>query len=395
MATGKLSAKEVEKAKVRKDQTYRKLSDGGGLYLFLTAAGTRSWRYGYRLAGKRKTFTIGLYPEVSLAEARERHSDARKLVSAGQCPVLIKRRKRQAAILGAENTVKAIAEAWYAELAPHKSESWRSGTRGRLDRYILPHMGTMPITDVEAADVLALCKQIAAEFPKTAEYVRQILTRVFSFAIRNLRVKGNPAREIQGAVIVPQATHHKPIAAKDIPAFIEKLDGDAGRIQTKLAAKLLLLTMVRKAELIEAVWSEIDFANALWTIPAERMKRRMDHVVPLSRQALEAFKELQPIACGSRYVFPNFGNPRKPMSSATLNVMFYRIKLDISPHSLRATASTILNESNQFRSDVIERQLSHIERNRIRASYNQAEYIDERRAMLQWWADFIDRPATF
>jgi integrase len=220
------------------------------------------------------------------------------------------------------------------------------------------------------------------------------LARVFSFAIRNLRTKANPAREIQGAIVVPQATHHKPIAAKNIPAFIDKIDGYAGRVQTKLAAKLLLMTMVRKRELIEATWEEIDLDEAVWTIPAERMKRRHGHVVPLSKQALEAFKELQPMACGSRYVFPNFGNPRKPMSAATLNVAFDRLNLTISPHSLRATASTVLNESNRFRSDVIERQLSHIERNRIRAAYNAAEYMDERRAMLQWWADFIDRPAN-
>lgn len=237
-------------------------------------------------------------------------------------------------------------------------------------------------------------KGIAVEFPKTAEYTRQILARVFSFAIRNLRAKTNPAREIQGAVMVPQAKHHKPIAAKDIPAFVDKIDGYTGRMHTKLAAKLLLLTMVRKRELIEATWDEIDLEEGVWTIPAARMKRRMGHVVPLSKQAFEAFQELKPMACGSKYVFPNLGDLRKPMSPATLNVMFDRLKLSVSPHSLRATASTVLNESNEFRRDVIERQLSHIERNRVRASYNQAEYLDERRSMLQWWADFIDRPAN-
>jgi integrase len=385
-----LTDKAVRAAKPESGNRYRKLSDQGGLYLFCTSDGTRSWRYDYRLAGKRKTFCIGIYPEVSLAEAREHHAEARKLVGLGQCPVLIKRRKRQAAILGAENTVKSIAEAWYAELAPHKSASWCSGTRGRLDRYIYPAMGNLPITDVEAADVLALVKGI--KFAKTAEYVRQILARVFSFAIRNLRTKTNPAREIQGAIVVPPATHHKPIAARDLASFIEKLDGYPGRAQTKLAAKLLLLTMVRKNELICATWDEVDLERAIWEIPAERMKRRHGHVVPLSRQAFEAFKELQPMACGSRYVFPNFGNPRKPMSPATLNGAFERLKLSTTPHGLRATASTVLNESAKFRPDVIERQLSHIERNRVRASYNQAEYLDERRDMLQWWADFIDRP---
>ena len=387
-----LTDKAVKAAKPAPGNRYRKLADQGGLYLFCTVDGTRSWRYDYRLAGKRRTFTIGLYPEVSLADAREHHGEARKLVGIGQCPVLIKRRKRQAAILGAENTVKAIAEAWYAEIAPHKSESWRTGHRGRLDRYIYPAMGNLPITDIEAADVLALVKGI--KFPKTAEYVRQILARVFSFAIRNLRTKTNPAREIQGVVMVPPAVNHKPITAKDIPAFIDKIDGYAGRIQTKLAAKLLLLTMTRKRELTEATWDEIDLEDAVWTIPPERMKRRHAHVIPLSQQALEAFQELQPMACGSRYVFPNFGNLRKPMSSSTLNGMFDRLGLDVSPHSLRATASTVLNESAKFRPDVIERQLSHIERNRIRAAYNAAEYLDERREMMQWWADFIDRPAN-
>jgi integrase len=389
-----LTDKAVKAAKPAPGNRYRKLADQGGLYLFCTTDGTRSWRYDYRLAGTRKTLTIGLYPQVSLAEAREHHSDARKMVGIGQCPVLIKRRARQASILGASNTVNTLAEAWFAELAPHKSESWRSGTRGRLDKYILPELGTMPIGEVEAADVLALVKRIAIKFPKTAEYCRQILSRVFSFAIRNLRAKTNPAREIQGSIVVPQAKHHKPINAKDISAFIEKVDGYAGRIQTKLAAKLLLLTMVRKRELIETPWDEIDLDNALWTIPPERMKRRAGHVVPLSKQALKAFNTLKPIACGSRYVFPNFGNQRKPMNESTLNSAFTKLNLAITPHGLRATASTILNEANKFRSDVIERQLSHIERNQVRASYNQAEYIDERRAMLQWWADFIDRPAN-
>lgn len=389
-----LTDKAVRAAKPEPGNRYRKLADQGGLYLFCNNDGTRSWRYDFRLAGKRKTFCIGIYPEVSLADAREHHSDARKLVAAGQCPVLIKRRKRQAAVLGAENTVRAMAEAWYAELAPHKSESWRLGERSRLDLYILPQLGSFPIAEVEAADVLALIKEIASKFARTAEMVRLTLARIFSFAIRNLRTKTNPAREVQGAITAPAAVHHKPIAAKEIPAFMEKLDGYSGRIHTKLAAKLLLLTMVRKNELLQATWNEFDLENSIWAIPAERMKRRHGHVVPLSSQSLEAFKELQPMACGSRYVFPNFGNPRKPMSSSTLNAAFDRLKLQISPHALRATASTVLNGSAEFRPDVIERQLSHIERNRVRASYNQAEYLDERREMMQWWANFIERPSN-
>lgn len=387
-----LTDKAVKAAKPKPGNKYRKLADQGGLYLFCTNDGTRSWRYDYRLKGKRYTTTLGLYPETSLADARERHAGARKQVGAGESPVLVRRRERQASILEGGNTFGGIAEEWFKQTVKGKSESWTQGHRRRLDKYILPALGHLPITDIEAADILVLVKGI--KFLKTAEYVRQIIMRVFSFAMIHLKARANPARELKGIVQVPAPVNYKPIPAKDIPAFIEKLDGYAGRIQTKLAAKLLLLTMVRKAELTEAEWSEIDLNNALWSIPGERMKRRMGHVVPLSKQALEAFTELLPMACGSKYVFPHFGNPRKPMSPATLNMMFSRLKLDVTPHGLRATASTILNESNEFRSDVIERQLSHIERNRIRAAYNQAEYMDERRAMLQWWANFIDRPAN-
>jgi len=407
-----LTDKACKTALPKPGKRFRKLADQGGLYLFVTvpkppeglqeAQGRdvrnsrvlRSWRYDYRIHGQRRTFAIGLYPAVGLAEARERHQAARKLVELGKSPVVVKRQAKQAARLGASRTLKAIGDAWYAELAPHKSESWRKQARGWLDGKINPSMGSSPIADIEPSDVLALCKSIAATHPKTAEYIRLTLSRIFAYAIRNLRAKHNPAREVQGAIVVPPAEHHKPIPAKSIPAFIEALDRYPGRLQTRLAAKLLLLTMVRKRELLEATWDELDLKEGLWTIPPERMKRREPHMVPLSRQALAAFKELKPLASGSRYVLPSLGRLDAPMSASTLNVAFDRMKLDVTPHGLRATASTVLNESGAFRPDVIERQLSHIERNRVRASYNRAEYMDERRAMLQWWADFIDKPVN-
>jgi len=413
MPTEKLTDTSCKAARPKPGNRYRKLFDGGGLYLFCVlqetpdgskeahgakkekrAHVTRSWRYDYRLHGQRGTFAIGQYPEVGLAEARDRHQAARKLVALGKSPVVVKRQARQAALLGAATTVKAIGEAWYNELALHKSEAWRKQTRSWLDSKIYPSMGESPISEIEPAHVLALCKGIAATHPKTGEYIRLTLSRIFSYAIRNLLAKHNPAREIQGAIVVPPAEHHKPIPAKQIPAFIEALDRYPGRIPTKLAAKLLLLTMVRKRELIQATWGELDLEEGIWTIPPERMKRREPHVVPLSNQALEAFKELKPMASGSPYVFPNLGRLDKPMGASSLNVAFERMKLTVTPHGLRSTASTVLNESGAFRPEVIERQLSHIERNRIRASYNRAEYLEERRAMLQWWADFIDKPVN-
>jgi integrase len=398
-----LTDKAAKAARPKPGNRYRKLFDQGGLYLFCAVQKAadgpqksskvmRSWRYDYRLHGMRRTFAIGLYPTVGLAEARERHQAARKLVALGKSPVVVKREARHAARLGAANTVRAIADAWYNELAPHKSDAWRKQTRAWLDNKIYPSMGNSRIAEVTPADVLALCKGIAATHPKTGEYIRLTLSRIFSYAIRNLRAEHNPAREMQGVIVVPSPEHHEPLPAKAIPDFIEKLDGYPGRLPTKLAAKLLLLTMVRKRELIEATWDEVDLEDAVWTIPAARMKRREGHVVPLSRQAQEAFKELKPLACGSRYVFPSTGRLDSPMGASTLNVAFERMKASVTPHGLRSTASTVLNESGAFRPDVIERQLSHIERNRIRASYNRAEYLDERRTMLQWWADFIDKP---
>jgi integrase len=404
-----LTDKAVKAARPRPGKRYRKLFDGGGLYLFCAlqdgsessqdghsarAKVLRSWRYDYRLHGVRRTFAIGLYPTVGLAEARERHQAARKLVELGKSPVVVKRQARHAARLGAVNTIQAIGDAWYSELAPYKSDAWRKQARSWLDTKIYPSMGSSQISEVDPADVLALCKAIAATHPKTGECIRLTLSRIFSYAIRNLHAKHNPAREVQGAIVVPPAVHHRPLTAKAIPEFIEKLDSYPGRLPTKLAAKLLLLTMVRKRELINARWDELDLKDGLWTIPPERMKRREPHVVPLSRQALEAFKELKPCSSGSRYVFPNLGRLDKPMGASTLNVAFERMKVTVTPHGLRATASTVLNESGAFRPEVIERQLSHIERNRIRASYNRAEYLEERREMLQWWADFIDKPVN-
>jgi integrase len=186
--------------------------------------------------------------------------------------------------------------------------------------------------------------------------------------------------------------HHRPLSAKELPEFIEAMDHYVGRRPTVIAAQLLLLTVVRKSELTRARWSELELGTQepLWRIPGERMKARVEHLVPLSRQAAELFAELKPISCGSEFVFPNIGRLDKPMSSSTLNFMFDRLKLDVTPHAMRATASTLLNESGMFRGDVIERALAHAERNRMRASYNAAEYLPERRAMLEWWARYLD-----
>jgi integrase len=381
------------KAKQSKARTKPyKLADGGGLYLYVTAAGARSWRYDYRLWGKRYTLTLGQYPEVTVGEARDRHALARKAVERGENPSLTKKREKQAASLSAGNTFKALAEAWYSGKTQARSDSWKENTRRWLDKQIYPSIGESPIKEIHAADVLAILKRMEGDkIARSASYVRQLISQVFDYAIANLRADFNPARSVRGAIELPPTKQKKPLSSGDIPGFVDALDAYRGRHETRYGAKLLLLTFVRKSELREATWDELYLDKAEWRIPAKRMKMREDHFVPLSKQAVECFKALKLMAHGSRYVLPHLGNPNKCMGETTLNKIIDRIGYHgkFSPHGVRTTASTILNEQG-FRADVIERQLAHTERNTIRAAYNKAEYLPERKAMMQRWADYID-----
>lgn len=374
-----------------KDKPY-KLADQGGLYLYVSPHGAKSWRYDYRLHGQRETLTLGLYPAVTLAQARARHLEARKRVAQGESPASAKRIEKQAG--AGDGTFRAVAEEWYGAKAQHRSESWRKATRRWLDKELYPVIGGKPLADITPADVLTVMKAIEARgVARSASYVRLLVSQVYQHAIRNLLADYDPAQSLRGALVMPEVKHHAPLAARDIPAFIEALDAYPGRLQTKLGIKVLLLTFVRRQELIEATWDEVDGAE--WRIPAHRMKMRDPHIVPLSRQVLECLRDLKDAACGSRYVLPHNESLDKPISGTTINKAFERMgyRGRVSPHGLRATASTLLNEQG-FRPDVIERQLAHTERNRIRAAYNQAEYLEERRAMMQQWADFIDSLAA-
>ena len=373
-----------------------KLADQGGLYLHISAHGGKSWRYDYRLHGRRETLTIGAYPELALAEARERHMRARKRVAQGESPAQQKRTDKRAAVEAAAGTFRAVADEWYGAKAQHRSGSWRESIRRWLDKELYPIIGNRRLGDITPADVLDIMRRVADRgAARTASYVRLVVSQVYQHAIRNLRAEYDPAQSLRGALVMPEVEHHAPLLSRDIPAFIETLDAYPGRLQTKLGVKLLLLTFVRKQELMQATWDEVDFAGAAWRIPAHRMKMRDPHIVPLSRQALECFRDLKEVACGSQYVLPHHGALDKPMSATTINKAFERMGYQgrFTPHGLRATASTLLNEMG-FRPDVIERQLAHTERNRIRAAYNQAEYLEERRAMMQSWADFIDSLVT-
>lgn len=377
-----------------------KLTDQGGMYLHVSPTGAKSWRFDYRVAGGRETLTIGRYPEVSLEQARHGHrkpgfislADARAMVARGESPSRAKQDRKVEQKVARTNTLKAFAEKWYAAKASSRSKSWRDNARRWLDQDVYPAIGARPIQQLKTDELERVIRKIAEDRgAKSAHYARLLLAGVYKSVPRALGV-GNPARDLAGVIEFPKAKPRgRPLSGKEIPAFLHAVDRYTGKTATKLAAKLLLLTFTRKLELVAMKWDELDLDACEWTIPAERMKMQKPHIVPLSRQAIECFELLKPLACGSEYVFPNLGDPRKPMSGTTLNDVFntigYRGKF--TPHGARSTASTMLNAQG-WSGDAIERQLAHTERDLVRAAYNHADYMDERRKMMQAWADYID-----
>lgn len=385
-------------AKAKADPYKLYVGDGLGLYLYVTPKsdkhpkGVKSWRFEYRINGKPETLTIGRYPDVGLEEAREALAKARKLVAKGESPAQAKQHKKAEAQIARANTLRAIGERWYEAKAPHRSESWKDNARRWLDKDIYPALGGKPIQQIGADDIERVLKDIAKERgAKSAHYARLTLAGIYKEVPRALKV-GNPARDLAGFIELPNGTPKgRPLTGKSIPAFLEAADRYAGRTQTKLAIRLLFLTFTRKTELIEAPWEEIDLDRAEWVISAERMKMAKPHIVPLCRQAIEAFHKLKELAGASKYVFPNIGDPRRPMAQTTLNKVFSTIGYDgkFTPHGVRSTASTILNGQG-WSADAIERQLAHTERDQVRAAYNHADFLDERCRMMQSWADYLD-----
>ena len=374
-----------------------KMADGSGLYVYVGPKnakhpkGVKSWRYDYRIAGRRETLVIGKYPDVPLALARRRHGEARELVAAGKSPAKAKRERIERDKLAHQNTVKAACERWYESKAHARSESWRENCRRWLEKDVYPAIGSKSILHTTHDDLEAVIRAIAKKRgAASGHYARLMLAGVYKSLPRSLAL-GNPARDLEDVVERSKGRPKgRPIQAKAIPALLEAIEKAPARKQTKLAARLLLLTFTRKQELTCAPWDELDLARGEWTIPAERMKADRPHIVPLSRQAVLCFEYAKPYAAGSRFVFPNLGSQEKPMSDTTLNKFFHDIGYGhFTPHSARSTASTILNGQG-FDRDAIELQLAHLERSQTRAAYNYADKMDERRRMMQAWADFID-----
>ena len=373
-----------------------KISDSGGLYLLVKPSGSKLWRWKYRIAKKENLFAIGVYPRVSLAEAREARDTARKLVKQGVHPAHNRQARQAAQVAKNANTFEAVAREWIEKKKPGWSAYYLRQVERFLDADVFPFIGTLPTRNVTAAPLLEILRRVEERGAETvALLLRQWASAIFRYAVATLRADADPAAALKGAIQRPKVEHHKPLSRDQITCFVKALDAYGGYRTTVIALHLALLTFVRTVELRAAEWVEFDLDRATWRIPAERMKMREAHIVPLSRQAVELLRELHTLTGGQRWLFPNYRRPKTCMTATTLNRALERMgfngkdSIGFSAHGFRATASTILNEAG-YRADVIERQLAHKERNKVRTSYNQAEYLEDRRVMMQQWADMIE-----
>jgi integrase len=371
-----------------KDKPY-KLVDGKGLYLIVTPKKGRWWRLKYRHGGKEKLLSLGTYPEVSLAAARLRRDESRVEIAAGKDPSQTRKDEKKAK--AAANDFQAIALD-YLKIRSDWTESYRNSVLRRFENDVFPVIGSKPIRDVKGGDVLSAVKRLEGRgATELSHRVLQLCTQVFRYAIATDRLTHDPAAGLGQALQPHKAESMRAIKPKDLPELLQAIEAYQGEPQTKLGLRLLALTFTRTTELRGAAWSEIDFDGAMWTVPADRMKMKTQHFVPLAPQALKTLEELRELSGHRTLVFPG-RDPQKPISENTLLFALYRMGFHsrMTGHGFRALASTLLNESGLFRADVIERQLAHCERNAVRGAYNKAEYLPERREMMGWWANHLD-----
>jgi len=388
-----LSNAAIKKAKPKK-KPY-KLSDFGGLYLLIKPNGSKLWRWKYRIYGKENVYSIGEYPTVSLVDAREERDNARVLVKQGINPAHDRRVQKTAQVSSNANSFITVAKGWINQRKLKWTPHYLNQIEKVLAADVYPYIANLPMRSITAAHLLEIIKRVEKRGSATvAILIRQWCSAIFRYAAAHLLADADPAAMLKGAIDKPKVKHCQPLTKKDIPNFITALERYDGYRSTVIALKLLMLTFVRTIELRAAEWKEFDLDGAEWHIPAERMKMREPHVVPLSKQAIELLLELQTFMGSSGLLFPNYRRPKTCMAQTTLNRALDRMGYGdkFSAHGCRATASTMLNEM-RYPTDYIERQLAHAERDKTRASYNRAEYLPERKEMMQTWANMIDEMA--
>jgi integrase len=378
------------------DRPY-KLADSNGLYLLVQPNGSRLWRHKFRFAGKEKSLAYGQYPEVSLAEARERRDDARRLLRRGVDPAAKRREEKRDARVRAATAFEAVAREWH-EI---KSDLWTDNHAGyvlrRLEADAFPALGARPVSEVTASEVLDVLRKVERRGARElAHRLLQSMSAIFRYAIATDRAKSDPTRDLRGALKPVQHDNFAALDEKDLPEFMRRLATNESRMftRTRIAVELLMRTFVRTGELIGARWDEFDLGKQEWTLPPGRMKRRREHIVPLSTQVVELLEQLRSEDQEGELLFPGMGRRNESMSNntvlAALKRMGYQGKM--TGHGFRALASTILNAQG-FTPEAIERQLAHVEQNKTRAAYNRnphLHHLPERRRMMQHWSDYLD-----
>ncbi len=371
-----------------------RLFDGKGLYLDVRPNGSKYWRVKYRFAGVEKLLALGVWPDVALKRARERRDEARRLLAEGIDPSAFKQVQKAAREARATNNFEAVANEWFEKHARGWAPTHSSNVIGRLKRDVFPFLGARPIADITAPELLAVLQRVERRAAvETARRIRQVCGQVFRYAVATGRAARDVSADLRGALPPARVQHHASITEpKAVSSLLRAIAGYDGSIVTRCALRIAPLVFVRPGELRRAEWSEVSLEAAEWRIPAARMKAREPHIVPLSRQAIAVLSELRPITGHGKYLFPSARSPRRPMSENTVNAALRRLgyaKDEMTGHGFRGMASTLLHEQG-WSPDVIERQLAHAERNKVRAAYNHANHLAERRRMMQLWADYLD-----
>lgn len=395
----KLTDTACKTAKAR-DKAYKRF-DGGGLYLEVMPNGNKLWRLKYRFLGKEKRFSLGAYPLVTLAEAREGRDEAKKLLAKDIDPVTAKQDRKKYVIRNAANTFEAIAREWHE----NQKERWSRAYPGKVmrcfEKNVFPHIGNRPIAQITPPEILECLRKIEKRGSlDVAATTKQLCGQVFRYGIQTGKCERDATADLRGALKIRKTKHYAAIEAKDIPEFLKALEKNDARLfsRTQRAIKLSMLVFARPGEIRQARWSEIDFDTKTWTIPAEKMKMRRDHIIPLSKQAITVLKEQQEETghLATDWVFPSQIRPKQPMSDGTVTRAIERIGYGESmvAHGFRALARTTIREQLGYDSEIIEKQLAHKTRNPLGEAYDRTQFLPQRKKMMQEWADYLDAAAA-
>lgn len=382
----------VRKAQPKEKQF--KMTDGEGLYLLITPAGGKYWRFDYRIDGKRKTLALGTYPDVTLKSARDKKSDARKLVAEGIDPNEFKKSTKIARMEASTNSFEHVAREYLHKFSSKWTDDHTDRLKRRFENDVFPYIGKKPVSQIDAPELLRVIRRIEDRGAiDTAHRALQNCGKVFRYAIATGRASQDPSAALKGALPPVRKKHHASITdPKKIGGLLRAIDDYHGYFIPKCALKFAPYCFVRPTELRHAEWADIDLKEAEWRIPSDKMKKDIAHIVPLSKQALAVLEEIKPLTGSGKYVFPSLRTSGRPISENTINGALRRMgftKDEMTGHGFRSMASTLLNEQG-WNTDAIERQLAHREPNDVRASYNFAKYLPERKEMMQAWADYLD-----